>query len=35
VKAAIDLVLATPGVDRLLADAEVVGDLGDLLAGCD
>lgn len=31
----VDAVLATPDVDRLLADAEKLGDLGDLAAGLD
>lgn len=31
----IDEVLATPDIDRLVADAEEPGDLGDLPSGCD
>lgn len=31
----VDAVLATPDVDRLLADAEKLGGLGDLAAGLD
>ncbi len=31
----IDEVLAMPGVDRLVADAQEPGNLGDLPSGCD
>ena len=33
--AGVDQLLVAPGVDRLFADVEICGDLGDAATGCD